>query len=387
MTIQFAKGTYHFHDDPNFNYQMNRWTVFGNLPVDVVRQAGKKIKGLEDYCDEFLKLAKDAEAGGNMQQAAFYYRAVDFFLPYDHPEKEKIYDRAVSMIREYYSSYFENKRIIESRVPYQGRKLPAWYAPAQKAESKGCVLLTGGFDCLKEELVPVLIYFSDAGYDIYYFEGPGQGETLVKEKIPMTHEWEKPVAAVLDHFHLDSVTIIGISLGGYLAPRAAAFEGRIKKVITWGIMHDFFYVVVSRKGRLLEYFIRVMLFLKLSPVLNAVVGFKMRKDAYTHWGVDHGMHVLGASTPAEYFLKLHGYSMKGLGDKIHQDVLLTTGSEDHFVPVSHFYKMMSGLKRAKSVTGRIFTAQEFGENHCQFGNIGLTLDVMTNWLVFQNGHV
>jgi predicted esterase YcpF (UPF0227 family) len=36
--------------------------------------------------------------------------------------------------------------------------------------------------------------------------------------------WERPVKAVLDYFNLEDVTIIGASLGGYLAPRAAVFE-------------------------------------------------------------------------------------------------------------------------------------------------------------------
>jgi hypothetical protein len=78
----FPIGTYNFHSDPNFNYQMNRWTVFGNLPVDVIKETAKKIKGINDYCREFLKLAEEAENNGEIQKAAFYYRSVDFFLPY-----------------------------------------------------------------------------------------------------------------------------------------------------------------------------------------------------------------------------------------------------------------------------------------------------------------
>lgn len=383
MTNAFPIGTYKFHDEPNFNYQMNRWTSLGDLPVDVVRKTAAKIKNLQDYCSEFLKLAREAEANGDIQQAAFYYRAVDFFLPYDNPGKEEIYDKAVYLMREHHSDYFKNQRIRESHVSYGTGYLPAWHATSKTAESKGSILFTGGFDCLKEELVPVLIYFSDAGYNIYYFEGPGQGEALAKEKIAMTHEWEKPVAAVLDHFKLDDVTIIGLSLGGYLAPRAAIFEKRIERVVMWGIMYDFFDVVTSRRGRLLELFLRTMLSLKLLFIVNAIVSIVMKKDAYTHWGVDHGMHVLGASTPAEYFSKLRNYSLKILAENIRQDVLLIGGSEDHFIPISHFFSLMKKVKNARSVTGRVFTSQESGENHCQFGNIGLALDFIAEWIEFQ----
>ena len=66
-------------------------------------------------------------------------------------------------------------------------------------------------------------YIVDAGYEIILFEGPGQGAAHRKSSLYMTHEWEKPTSAVLDYFELTDVTLIGISLGGYLAPRAAAF--------------------------------------------------------------------------------------------------------------------------------------------------------------------
>jgi pimeloyl-ACP methyl ester carboxylesterase len=321
-----------------------------------------------------------------VRRAAFYYRAVDFFLPYSHPRKMEIYDRAVGLMRKYYSPYFREGRIKEYYVPYGRGRLPVWHAPAAAHKSKGAIVLTGGFDCLKEELVPVVIYFSNAGYDFYFFEGPGQGETLVKEGIPMTHEWEKPIAAVLDRFRLDNVTLIGLSLGAYLAPRAAVREPRIKRVIAWGIMYDFFRVVISRRGRFLEGFIRALLSLRLSFVLNGIVRMKMKRDAYTHWGVEHGMRVLGASSPARYFKALKKFTLKHELTAVGQDVLLTSGSEDHFVPLSQFHACLKGLRNARSVTGRVFSARESAENHCQFGNIALTLDVFLSWIDFQSGH-
>ena len=40
--------------------------------------------------------------------------------------------------------------------------------------------------------------------------------------------------------HVDAARIglVGWSLGGYYAPRAAAFEKRIKLVVAWGANHD-----------------------------------------------------------------------------------------------------------------------------------------------------
>lgn len=39
--------------------------------------------------------------------------------------------------------------------------------------------------------------------------------------------------------YLPDVTLIGISLGGYLATRAAAFEPRISKLVMYDLIYDF----------------------------------------------------------------------------------------------------------------------------------------------------
>ncbi|RRD93486.1 alpha/beta fold hydrolase, partial [Bacillus licheniformis] len=88
-------------------------------------------------------------------------------------------------------------------------------------------------------------YLSDCGFTVYVFEGPGQGGVLRRQGKKFTHEWERPVKAVLDHLGLEEVTIIGASLGGMLAPRAAAFEPRIRRVIAWSIFPNGLEVLLS----------------------------------------------------------------------------------------------------------------------------------------------
>lgn len=107
--------------------------------------------------------------------------------------------------------------------------------------TKGWILVHGGYDSFNQELYPFCKTFNNAGYDVILFEGPGQGATLYNYNMVLTHEWEKPVSKVLDYYGIDDVTLIGISLGGYLAARAAAFEKRIKRVILYDIIYDFFY--------------------------------------------------------------------------------------------------------------------------------------------------
>ncbi len=381
MSIEFRKGTYHFHDEPNFNYQMNRWVAFDNLPIQEVKKATEKINNLNDWKREFMRLAEEAKSTGDVKKQACYYRAVDFFLPHSDQDKQVIYDKLVGLFRETYKEYFDQKVILEKEVAYDGIKLPVYYVPNRSGkQSKGTILFTGGFDCYKEELIPVMIFFAEQGFDFYYFEGPGQGEVLQKYYYPMTPQWEKPVKAVLDAFQLNEVTLIGLSLGGYLAPRAAAYEPRIKRVIAWGAIYDFYQVVSTRRGPGLAMFIHSMTALRFSGLFNFIVGIKMRKDAYIYWGIDHGMHVMGTASPYKYFQKLKLFHTRKISPMIKQDFLLLAGSEDHFCDMDQFYKQTQLLTNVRSFTGRIFTAEESAENHCQFGNLELALKQMVNWI-------
>jgi pimeloyl-ACP methyl ester carboxylesterase len=378
--LEFRKGTERLHADPNFDYQLNRFAALADLPMADVRSAAERIATISDFTAEFLALAERAMEDGKTLQAAGYFRLVDFFLPYGDPRKSAIYGKCASLFREAYAGISAEYGVVDGRVEYGDSFLPVLKAAAKASAPLGTVVLTGGFDCIKEELIPVVAYFARRGYDIVLFEGPGQGEALHENGLVMTHEWEKPVKAVLDEYRLDDVTLIGLSLGSCLAFKAAARESRISRVIGWGVMRDFFSVVTSRRGKLTQTLITVLLAARLYPILNALIRAKMRHDPYTQWGVDHGMRVLGADSPSAYFKKLKLFSTKGTSMCVKQDVLLLAGTEDHFVPLEDFFAQARELGGARSFTGRIFTRAEDAQDHCQFGNLRLALDCMADWI-------
>lgn len=63
-----------------------------------------------------------------------------------------------------------------------------------------------------------------------------------------------------------------------------------------------------------------------------------------------------------------------------QDVLILTGDQDHFIPLKLHQLQVDALTRVNSITERIFTEADQSQNHCQVGNIGLALKVMSDWL-------
>jgi Alpha/beta hydrolase family len=77
----------------------------------------------------------------------------------------------------------------------------------------------------------------ERGYNIVIFEGPGQGSQLFLDNIPFQPDWEKVIAPIVDvledrgDVNPKQIALRGISFGGELAPRAAAYEHRIAALI------------------------------------------------------------------------------------------------------------------------------------------------------------
>ena len=54
--------------------------------------------------------------------------------------------------------------------------------------------------------------------------------------------------------------------------------------------------------------------------------------------------------------------------------------QDHYVPLRQFHDQMKTLTNVRSLTTRLFTRAEHAQNHCQIGNLGLSLRVIVGWL-------
>ena len=256
--------------------------------------------------------------------------------------------------------------------------LPAYrFTPARP---KGTIVFFGGFDSYIEELTQAFFYLRDAGYEVIAFEGPGQGDALNEAGLPMTAEWHKPVKAVLDHFQVNRVTLIGLSMGGCFVLRAAAFETRVERVVAYDIFTDFLEVNLRQVNPLIRGLLKVLLNLRAAEVVNAMVARVAKKSPVAEWGIAEGMHVTGTSSPYEFLLKAAQFHTADVSGLVKQDVLLLAGREDHYVPVRQFHQQIRMLTNARSVTARLFTGSESAGNHCQVGNYGLALRTIVNWL-------
>ena len=243
-------------------------------------------------------------------------------------------------------------------------------------EKRGTLVLHGGFDSFNEELYFLMKYFSDCGYEVIAFDGPGQGGALKKYGLSWDYEWEKPTKAILDYFQLNDVTLLGISMGGWFCIRAAAFEPRIKRVIAWSVSFD-----VIQYTNIVGQQLAKLFFRKFRNFTNNAMVKKMKKNLQYSWFVNNLMYITNKEVPIEGFDVLLQLNEENLhSDLVKQDVLVLTGRKDHMIPFKMHNMQVKALTNAKSVTARVFTKEEHAQNHCQIGNIGLALDVMVKWI-------
>jgi hypothetical protein len=124
-------------------------------------------------------------------------------------------------------------------IPYEGRTLPGWFLrPSGSGKRRPTIIMNNGSDGQNVDmLVEGGLAGLERGYNVVIFEGPGQGSQLFLENIPFRPDWEKVITPIVDVLEQRSdvnakqIALRGISFGGELTPRAAAFEHRIAALV------------------------------------------------------------------------------------------------------------------------------------------------------------
>jgi pimeloyl-ACP methyl ester carboxylesterase len=366
-------GYHHFHPDVSINFQCNRWVQWiGPSAIDEVAELAAHANTYPELIDGFLGLAERVRAADRALAGAYYDRAAEFFMTATDPRRPAARARFLQAMRTIYD-------VAPEFVPFRSGSLPA-YDLRPDRQIGAPIVMFGGFDSYVEEFFPMIAGMVDAGRRIVVFEGPGQGSALEDFGLTMIPEWEQPVAAVLDHYDLKNVAAVGISLGGGLVIRAAAFEPRISQVVAFDILDDEFEVVARQIRRGAGVVLRACLAAGARRLVNPVAYQVASLKPVTQWALQQGMHVTGAATPYDFFRSTTAMTTRKISHLVRADVLLLAGADDHYVPLKQLGRQADNLSHARSVTTRIFTAAEQASNHCQLGNIGAAARLMTAWL-------
>jgi pimeloyl-ACP methyl ester carboxylesterase len=368
-----AIGYHQFHHDISVNFQCNRWVQWiGPSAIDEVTELAAHAHDYPELIDGFLALAERARAADRALAGAYYDRAAEFFMAATDPRRPATRARFLHAMRTVYD-------VTPDLIPFGSGSMPA-YDLRPERQIGAPIVMFGGFDSYIEEFLPMIASMVDAGRRIVVFEGPGQGSALEDFGLTMIPEWERPVAAVLDHYGLEDVAAIGISLGGGLVIRAAAFEPRISHAVAFDILDDFFETIARQIGRGVRIPLRALLTARARGIVNAIADRAAARKPVSQWGLQQGMHITGTATPYDFLRSTTAMTTGKVSRLVHADVLLLAGADDHYVPLKQLGRQADTLSNARSLTTRIFTAAEQASNHCQLGNIGAAARLMNAWL-------
>lgn len=319
--------------------------------------------------------------GYALLRAHTYYLRATFFLPAAAPARRAASERDRA-------AFYEGLDALgvgyeRFAVPYGAHHLNAVLYPARAAPRSTLLVFCGGSDTTVEELYFFLVPAALArGYSVLTFEGPGQGSVLRDQGLTMTPAWERPTGAVLDaylagHTRPDKVVMIGLSLGGYLAARAAAFEARIDGVVSYDVFFD------GREvgRRVFPPPARLAIDAGLGRVVDALAPLAARFDPAIASGLVIGGTLLGQRTATGTADALARYRLDEVAPRIRQDVLAFAGDDDQFVPASQLARYRAALRNARSVTTHRYDRASGGAEHSQLGAATLWQADLFEWLL------
>ena len=367
-------GWYDLVPDVSLNFQLNRWASYGGSDwLAEVRPVLTSLTTYDSWRNTFVQLGETALAQGRKLHAALHFRCAEFFMLQSDPRKEPLRKRLIDL-------FIETSGVAPSarrEVAFEGLRLPAWSFPAPRP--RGTMVIFGGFDSYIEEFFPILAVLQERGFNVVAFEGPGQGAVIEEQKAPMIPDWHRPVAAVLDAFNLDNVTLVGISLGGCLAIRAAAHEPRVRRVVAFDVLSDFFECMMKAAPRAAASIILGLLAAGADTLLDRLIGRLSHGNPVAEWGIAQASHVFGSDRPSRAFRAAQTYHTRDVSGNVRQDVLLLAGSQDHYVPLPQLWDQIHLLNNARSITARVFSREEQAQAHCQVGNMPLAIDTICDW--------
>lgn len=268
------------------------------------------------------------------------------------------------------------------KIPYEKTNLPGYLGLVDNSGKKRPLLMIQtGFDGTGEELVPQVGFAAlKRGYNILIFEGPGQGAVIREQKLPFRYDWERVVTPVVD-FALQQkevdpgrIALMGISFGGYLAPRAVAFEHRIKVCIANGGIYSF-HETMAKKGP--KNFEEMLDDPQAAKEIDQDIYKEMKTDPSLRWAMGNGMWVFGVKTPTDFIKATRPYTLKDVVSNIKCKMRIVDSQDDKDLP-GQALKLYKALKSPKEYM--LFTREEGAEEHCQMGALMISNERIFNWL-------
>jgi dienelactone hydrolase len=319
--------------------------------------------------DQLEQQAADAEKAGHLRTAGQkYFRAAAYICQAERmqsasdPARNAIYQHCLDLMQR--SLDLIDPATTRVAVPFEGDLLPAYFTRAERPDGTPAptMIMWNGLDSTKEHM-----YCSGwpkemaaRGISTLMVDCPGSGEALRFLGLKARVESEDWATACVDYLETrpdvdtDRIGLVGWSLGGYYAPRAAAFEKRLKLVVAWGANHNWGEVQKKRLEREGE-----------NPVPH-------------YW--EHVLWVWGGKDVDSFIEAAEAVNLNGIVEQITCPFLITHGESDRQISVQYAHQSYDQAVNSPRRDLRVFTAEEGATEHVGLDHLPHVGSFTADWI-------
>lgn len=390
--------------DKNFHFELLRILAsvrgFGADVSEVLNVCEKLVPGdFESWYREFRALAEWVETTIDESEydkvslrdaywrASRYHFASGFFF-----QAEKEDPRALAVYERWVSLFDKGCSMMEipperHTLQAKGFRVPIILLRCSMEDRPRPTLIIGnGLDGSMEEMFHMNgLQALERGYNVVLYEGPGQPSVRREQNIGFIYNWEDAVTPIVDYLETlpfvdkSKIALLGNSLGGWLAGRAAAFEKRLAAVL----LIDGIYDLYSGIGDLIGP--EVMQFEKdgNEEKFNEEIRKLMEKSVNLRFLMNQASWAFMMSF-YQVMQLCKKMTLIGIEDKITCPVFIAGAENDIFDKTDQPGQVKQALGEKAFL--RRFTVQEGAEAHCHVGAVAFLNQVILSWLSKQLGN-
>lgn len=316
---------------------------------------------LASLAEEDLAAGHKLSAGTKLDRAATYYITCERMQPAHSEARKEIYAKQQRSFRNAMELMSDPGSRME--IPYRGGIIAGLFVPAEGiAGPAPLIIMVNGLDSVKEMIYRVGLprALARRGVSSLVIDQPGTGEALRLHNLHAVYNAEEWATPVLEYIASDAridphrIGMHGVSLGGYYAPRAVAFEPRFALGVCWGANHNWGEVQRKRLAREGE-----------RPVPH-------------YW--EHVRWVFGQPDMENFFRVAERMTLDGVLDRIRVPFLVTHGEKDRQIPLMYAHQTYEQLINSPRRELKIFTEREGGVQHSSVDNSANAMDFQADWI-------
>ena len=316
---------------------------------------------LSALADEDVGLGRNFSASAKLHRASLYYQTAERMQRHGYPPRKQAFQKGQESFQRAITLGKDNCRRIE--IAYGGGIIPGLLTQAVGVDGPAPLMVfINGLDSSKEMLYWTRLgdELARRGVSTLHIDQPGSGEALRLHDLTAVYDSERWAAKVVDYLEtLEEVDpkrigLMGLSLGGYYAPRAVAFEPRFALGAVWGANHNWGEVQTRRLAREGD-----------RPVPH-------------YW--EHVQWVWGAKDMDDFMRIAKAATLDGVLDRVKVPFLVTHGQNDRQIGLDYAQQTYDQLINSPKRELKVFDARTGGVEHVSVDNMSFGRGFIADWV-------